>query len=136
MFRQTHSPADLFIERHTDALLALCQLLGNGDPLDLRGVFFLLCAGAWFSARWHCAHVIRKTPAYKPHNSKKSDARRSAPTGSCAERGLANGQAHLLEGLQVRVAALGHGALEPTDQVELTQRLVGRAVEHDLEGGR
>ena len=77
-----------------------------------------------------------KDPAREPRNSKISDARRSAPTGSCAEQELANGQAHLLEGLQVRVAALGHGALKSANQVELTQWLVGRAMEHDLEGGR
>ena len=47
---------------------------------------------------------------------------------------LTDGQAHLLEGLQVRVAALGHGTLEATDEVELTQGLIGWAMEHDLQG--
>ena len=44
-----------------------------------------------------------------------------------------DGQADLLEFLEVAVAGLGHRPAQPADQVQRAERVVGRAVEHLLQ---
>lgn len=66
----------------------------------------------------------------------KTETATGAKEGTPPQSGkgrLAYCQANLLERLQIRVAALSHRTLEPTDQIQLAVWLIRRAVQDDLE---